>query len=141
MIAYPIAAILIVAALVPAVAGLLTVMPQPVMAAGLLFAAPFIMINGLQIVSSRVLDARCTVVIAAGILTFLLVVIFPTTFAHAPDWIQSIVSQPLVLATIGALALNLIFRVGIKRSVELVIDGASSQHEEVENFVERNAGG
>ena len=141
VVAYPIAAILIVAALVPSIAGLLTVMPQPVMAAGLLFAAAFIMINGLQIVSSRVLDARRTVVIGAGILTFLLVVIFPATFAHAPDWIQSIVSSPLVLATIVALALNLIFRIGIKRSVELVIDGASSQHEEVENFVERNAGG
>ena len=122
VIAYPIAAILLLAAVVPAIAGLLTVMPPPVMAAGLLFAAAFIMINGVQIVSSRVLDARRTIVIGAGILTFLLVAIFPATFAHAPDWVQSIVSSPLVLATIVALALNLVFRIGIKRSVELVID-------------------
>src|SRR5258708_17309731 len=141
VIAYPIAAILLLAAVVPAFAGLLTVMPPPVMAAGLLFAAAFIMINGVQIISSRVLDARRTIVIGAGILTFLLVAIFPATFAHAPDWVQSIVGSPLVLATIVALSLNLVFRIGIKRSVELVIGRDAARQEHVENFVERNAAG
>jgi xanthine permease XanP len=141
IIAYPIAAILLTAAVVPAFAALLTVMPPPAMAAGLLFAAAFIMINGVQIISSRVLDARRTIVIGAGILTFLLVAIFPATFARAPDWVQSIVSSPLVLATIVALALNLVFRIGIKRSVELVIGRDAGAQEQVENFVERSAGG
>jgi xanthine permease XanP len=141
VIAYPIAAILVLAAVVPAFAGLLTVMPPPVMAAGLLFAAAFIMINGVQIVSSRVLDARRTIVIGAGILTFLLVALFPATFANAPGWVQSIVSSPLVLATMVALTLNLVFRIGIKRSVELVINQGAAQHDDLENFVERNAGG
>jgi NCS2 family nucleobase:cation symporter-2 len=141
VIAYPIAGILLLAAVVPAFAGLLTVMPPPVMAAGLLFASAFIMINGVQIISSRVLDARRTIVIGAGVLTFLLVAIFPATFAKAPGWVQSIVSSPLVLATIVALALNLVFRVGIKRSVKLGIDRSATQHEDIENFVERNAGG
>jgi NCS2 family nucleobase:cation symporter-2 len=140
VIAYPIAAILLLATVVPAFAGLLTVMPPPVMAAALLFAAAFIMINGVQIVSSRVLDARRTIVIGAGVLTFLLVAIFPATFARAPDWVQSIVSSPLVLATIVALSLNLVFRIGIKRSVELVIAREAEPQEHVEDFVERNAG-
>jgi NCS2 family nucleobase:cation symporter-2 len=139
-IAYPIAAILLLAAVVPAFAGLLTVMPPPVMAAGLLFAAAFIMINGVQIISSRMLDARRTIVIGAGVLTFLLVAIFPDTFAGAPDWVQSIVSSPLVLATIVALALNLVFRIGIRRSVAMVIDRGPGQHEGIESFVERHAG-
>ena len=141
VIAYPIAAILLLAAVVPAFAGLLTVMPASVMAAGLLFSAAFIMINGVQIISSRVLDARRTIVIGAGILTFLLVAIFPGTFAHAPAWLQPIVSSPLVLATVAALGLNLVFRIGIKRSVEMEIDPAALQLQEVDNFVERNAGG
>ena len=112
------------------------------MAAGLLFAAAFIMINGVQIISSRVLDARRTIVIGAGILTFLLVAIFPGTFAGAPAWLQSIVSSPLVLATIVALALNLVFRIGIKRSVKMrVRSHPPCSCEDVENFVERNAGG
>src|SRR6267154_4468654 len=51
-VAYAIAAILVLAGVVPAFAALLTVMPVPVMAAGLLFPAAFVMINGVQIVSS-----------------------------------------------------------------------------------------
>jgi NCS2 family nucleobase:cation symporter-2 len=98
------------------------------------------MINGVQILSSRVLDARRTIVIGVGVLTFLLVAIFPATFARAPDWVQSLVSSPLVLATIVALSLNLVFRIGIKRSVELVIAREAEPQEQVETFVERNAG-
>jgi NCS2 family nucleobase:cation symporter-2 len=140
-VAYSIAAILVLAGVVPAFAGLLTIMPAPVMAAGLLFPAAFIMINGVQIISSRVLDARRTVVIGAGILTFLLVALFPNTFVGAPSWQQSIVSSPLVLATIVALTLNLIFRIGITKSVEMKIVPAALDLDEVETFVDRSAGG
>src|SRR5262249_28715660 len=98
-------------------------------------------INGVQIISSRVLDARRTIVIGAGILTFLLVAIFPATFAGAPAWIQSVVSSPLVLATVVALGLNLVFRIGIKKAIEMQIEAAAPPLEDVENFVERNAGG
>jgi xanthine permease XanP len=141
VVAYTIAALLALAGIVPAFAGLLTVMPAPVMAAGLLFPAAFIMINGVQVISSRVLDTRRTVVIGAGILTFLLVAMFPRTFAGAPDWLQSIVGSPLVLATIVALSLNLMFRIGIKRSVAMQIAPEAFQPETVEQFVERHAGG
>jgi len=140
IVAYPIAAILLLAAVQPAFAGLLTIMPVPVMAAGLLFPAAFIMISGVQIISTRVIDARRTLVIGMGILTFLLVAMFPRTFADAPYWLQPIVSSPLVLATIVALTLNLLFRIGIKRSVEMRIATPSLPIEDVEKFVERNAG-
>jgi xanthine permease XanP len=140
VVAYPIAIILLVAAVQPAFANLLTLMPVPVMAAGLLFPAAFIMINGVQIISSRVIDARRTLVIGMGILSFLMVAIYPDTFAGAPDWLQPIVASPLVLATIIALALNLVFRIGIKRSVEMGIETVAVPVEEIENFIDLNAG-
>src|SRR5262249_54041244 len=46
-----------------------------------------------------------------------------------------------VLATVVALGLNLLFRIGIKRSVEMELNPATLALQEVENFVERNAGG
>jgi xanthine permease XanP len=141
VVAYSVAAILLLAGVVPAFAALLTVMPVPVMAAGLLFPAAFIMINGVQIISSRVLDARRTVVIGAGILTFLLVALFPKTFAGANALLQPIVGSPLVFATIVALGLNLVFRIGVKRTVQMRVPPDVRQLQEVENFVERNAAG
>jgi xanthine permease XanP len=139
-IAYLVAALLAITAAQPALAGILTIMPAPVMAAGLLFAAAFIMINGLQIITSRILDARRTIVIGLGLMTFLMIAVYPATLAGAPNWIKPVTSSPLVLATLIALALNLLFRIGIRRSVELTIDPARVQAQDVHNFIERNAG-
>jgi NCS2 family nucleobase:cation symporter-2 len=137
MIAYPIAIIFLVAAVQPAFTGILTIMPSPVMAAGLLFPSAFIMINGIQIISSRLLDARRTIVIGASILTFLLVAQFPDAFSAAPSWVRPIATSPLILATVVALGLNLLFRIGITRSVELSIAPDGYKLGDVDNFIER----
>ena len=138
VVAYPIAAILVFAAVQPAFAGILTIMPSSVMAAGLLFASAFIMINGIQIIASRILDARRTIVIGASILTFLSVMQFPDTFSTAPTWVRPLLASPLILATLVALALNLLFRIGIKRSVELSIAPKAYQLADVDDFIERS---
>jgi NCS2 family nucleobase:cation symporter-2 len=139
VIAYPIAIIFMIAAVQPAFTGILAIMPPSVMAAGLLFPAAFVMINGVQIISSRVLDARRTIVIGGSILTFFLVVQFPNTFSGAPTWLRPIAASPLILATIVALVLNLVFRIGIKRTVEMSIARDAYQVIDVENFIERSA--
>jgi xanthine permease XanP len=139
VVAYPIAILLVLAAVQPAFTGILTIMPSPVMAAGLLFPAAFIMINGIQIIASRVLDARRTIIIGASILTFLSVTQFPDTFATAPAWLRPIVASPLILATVVALTLNLLFRIGITRSVELSIAPGAYDLGDVDDFVERSA--
>src|SRR5262245_202951 len=138
-IAFVIAAILALAAFQPALVGILTIMPPPVMAAALLFTAVFIMISGIQIISTRVLDARRTLVIGMGMMAFFVVSVFPQTFSGVPEWGQPLVNSPLVLATLVALLLNLIFRLGIRRKVTVTIDPKAVDYQEVANIVERNA--
>jgi xanthine permease XanP len=139
-IAYFIAIILVVAAFQPTLIGLLTIMPPPVMAAALLFTAVFIMISGVQIISTRVLDPRRTLVIGTGMMAFLVVSVFPTAFAGVPRWVQPLVTSPLVLATLSALLLNLLFRIGIRRTVTMSIDPQALVLQDVANFIERAAG-
>jgi xanthine permease XanP len=139
-IGFVVAAILVVLAFQPNLIGVLVVMPPPVMAAALLFTAVFIMIGGVQIISSRVLDPRRILVVGMGMMSFFVVSVFPTAFTRAPDWAQPLVTSPLVLATLVALGLNLIFRIGIRRTVRLVIDPAAADLKEVGDFIERNAG-
>ncbi len=55
-IALIVAAILAIGAVQPGFVAVLTIMPPPVMASALLFTAVFIMISGVQIISSRVLE-------------------------------------------------------------------------------------
>lgn len=137
-IAFVVAAILAIAAFQPTLVGVLTIMPPAVMAASLLFTAVFIMIGGVQIISSRVLDARRTLVIGMGMMAFFVVSVVPTAFAGVPEWGQPLVDSPLVLATLTALSLNLMFRLGIHREVLTTIDPAGVNYQEIVNFIERN---
>ncbi|MGP8231266.1 MAG: uracil-xanthine permease family protein [Methylovirgula sp.] len=139
-IAFAIAAVLAVAAFQPTLIGILTIMPPPVMAAALLFTAVFIMISGVQIISTRVLDPRRTLVIGAGMMAFFMVSVVPSAFAGVPHWVQPLVTSPLVIATLVALSLNLVFRLGIRRTVNLTIDPEAVVLQDVVNFIERAAG-
>ena len=138
-IAFVIAAILAIAAAQPGFVALMTIMPPPVMSSALLFTAVFITISGVQIISTRVLDSRRTLVVGMGMMTFFVVSIFPNVFSGAPIWAQPPLASPLVLATLVALALNLVFRLGIRRKVTMSVDPATVDYQEVANFVQRNA--
>lgn len=140
-IAFVIAGLLVLAAFQPTLVGVLTIMPAPVMAAAMLFTAVFIMIGGVQIISTRVLDPRRTIVIGAGMMSFLMVSVFPKAFAGVPHWAQPLTTSPLVLATLVALSLNLAFRIGIRRTVNLAIQPEALVLEDVERFIERAGGG
>jgi xanthine permease XanP len=140
VIAFAVAAIFAVAALQPTLIGVLTIMPRPVMAAALLFTAVFIMISGLQIISTRVLDGRRTLVIGMGMMAFFVVSIYPAAFTGAPKWALPLVTSPLVLATLVALSLNLLFRIGIRKKVETIVDPDAPDVQAISNFIERNAG-
>jgi len=139
-IAFVIAPILALAAFQPTFVGVLTIMPPPVMAAALMFTALFIMISGVQIITSRVLDPRRTLVIGGGLMSFFVVSVFPSAFTGVPAWAQPLVTSPLVLATLVALALNLVFRLGIRRTLTMTVEPETLDLQEVANFIERAAG-
>jgi NCS2 family nucleobase:cation symporter-2 len=75
-----------------------------------------------------------------GMMAFFVVTVYPAAFAGAPRWAQPLVTSPLVLATLVALVLNLLFRIGIRRKVELTIDGGARDLDKITSFIERNAG-
>jgi xanthine permease XanP len=139
-IAFAIASLFGLLALQPRLLGILTLMPRPVMAAAMLFTAAFIMISGIQIITMRVLDGRRTLVIGMGLTTFFGATVYQSAFSNAPQWAQPVVATPLVLATLVALGLNLVFRIGIKKRVTMTIDSSAPALREVTAFIERSAG-
>ena len=140
VIAFAIAALLALAAMQPTLIGVMTIMPHPVMAAAMIFTSVFIMISGVQIISTRVLDGRRTLVIGMGILSFLVVSVYPNVFSRMPEWAQPLVSTPLVLATLVALSLNLLFRIGIRRTVEMTVGVGPADPTRITAFIEHQAG-
>ena len=121
-VAYAVGVIFILLGFMPKAAALLAVMPRAVMAAGLLFSACFILINGLQVMTSRLLDIRRTLIIGIAIVAGLAVDIFPAIAASTPGALAPVVASSLAFATVIALGLNRLFRIGVKKTVALTLE-------------------
>ncbi|MET1083107.1 MAG: solute carrier family 23 protein [Burkholderiales bacterium] len=137
-VAYAIGGLFIALGLTPKLATLLAVMPRAVMVAALLFTICFIVINGLQVISSRVLDARRTLVIGSAIVAGVAIEVFPVIAAGAPPGIVPLIGSSLVFSTLVALLLNLLFRIGVKQTATLKVESAPVQAEKLEQFIETN---
>jgi xanthine permease XanP len=126
VIGFAVGAILIALAFLPSLTGSLILMPRPVMGASLLFSACFILISGLQTITSRMLDARRTIVIGLAIASGIAAEIIPSFASDIPAAVEPIVSSSIVLGTITALLLNGLFRIGQRQRVTLALDPAAT---------------
>jgi NCS2 family nucleobase:cation symporter-2 len=93
-------------------------------------------VAGLQIIVSRLLDARKTFVIGIAIIFGLSVDILPHVYAHVPGGLSPLFSSSLTLATIAALVLNLVFRIGIVHRRRLVLARGTATSETIFAFME-----
>ncbi|MBM3599773.1 MAG: xanthine permease [Alphaproteobacteria bacterium] len=133
-VAYAVAAIFLLLGFFPKLPALLGVMPRPVIVAALLFAVSFIMVNGLQIMMSRLLDARRTLIIALSTIAGMAIEAFPWISGWAPAPLAPLVGSSLVLATVTALVLNLVFRIGVWKSAKFTIEDRKIEPEAIERF-------
>jgi len=122
VVAFAVGGILIALGFLPMLTGLFVMMPRPVMGALLVFAACFILINGIQTMSARMLDARRTLVIGLAISAGITAETLPSMSIEVPPLLAPIVSSSLVAGTLTALLLNLLFRLGQRQRVTLTID-------------------
>jgi xanthine permease XanP len=135
-VAFAIGTIFLLMGFFPKLPALLAVMPRPVIVAALLFAVSFIIINGLQVMSSRMLDARRTLVIGLAIVAGVAVEVFPIIAASAPKAASPLIGSSLVFSTLIALVLNLLFRLGVKKTATLSVDGTQIDPKKIEDFME-----
>jgi NCS2 family nucleobase:cation symporter-2 len=133
-VAYATGLVLLLLSLTPKPAAILAIMPRPVMVAALVFAVSFVMINGLQVMTSRLLDARRTLVIGLSIVAGGAIEVFPQLASSAPRVLAPLLASPLAFSTVLALVLNLLFRIGVKRTVTMVIDRDDVDPEKIEKL-------
>ncbi len=132
--------VFIILAFLPAIHELIILAPRPVFGAALVFTSCFIIVNGMQAMVSRLMDARRTLVISVGLLLSFSRFLFPAFYQSAPDWLQPAVASPLVVGLIGALLLNLAFRIGITKSVTIVVAPGADALTKLEKFAEHQGG-
>ena len=121
-IAFATGGLLILCAFSPKVATVFAVMPTPVIGALLIFAASVMIVTGLQLISSRMIDSRKTFVVGISLLFGLSVDILPQVYTQVPTQLAPLFSSSLSITLVVAIVLNLLFRIGIavRRSFEFV---------------------
>jgi NCS2 family nucleobase:cation symporter-2 len=136
-IAYSTGAILIALAFFPKLASIFVIMPTPIMGASLIFSVSFMILAGLQIIMSRMIDARKTFVIGISVIFGLSVEFVPDVYRQAHPWLQPIFGSSLSLAMICAVVLNLFFRMGIAKKATLSLKRGEDASEAIASFMEQ----
>lgn len=139
-IAYAIAAILFMLAFVPQLGLLFYLMPPPVAGAALVFSSTFIIVNGLEIITSRLLDTRKTLIIGFALIFGIAVEVSPNLLDPLPAAARFSLNTSLVLGTLVALALNVLFRLGVRQTATLDVAPAAVDSKALRHFMEEQGG-
>src|SRR6516164_9790911 len=112
VIAWSIAVWFILLSCLPKFSGLIVNMPRPVMAATLFFNGALMLVAGIQIVASRPITLRASIIIGLSLLAALTVPVFPEFYRSLPDWTHQFTGSIITMAVILAVPLNAAFLLG-----------------------------
>ncbi len=96
--------LLVLVALCPKAVVLFVLVPEPLKAAMLFYVAGFIMAQGCQLVTARLLDTRRTLIVAFGLSAGIAAAVAPQALAQA----LPAVSSPLTIGAVVAFLINLV---------------------------------
>jgi NCS2 family nucleobase:cation symporter-2 len=136
----PCGSILIALAFFPKLAAIFTVMPEPLMGAILVYVACFMIVAGLQVITSRMLDARKIFVVGISMIFGLSADMVPGLYANVPAVIGPLFNSSLALATVLVVVLNLLFRIGIAKRQALELTPGVDSSQTVFDFMEAQGG-
>ena len=136
-IALPAGLIVIALAFFPRLAAVLTAMPAPVVGAMLIYSACFIVIGGLQLLTSRMLDARRIFAVGIALIFGLSVDISPDLYSHVPNLLRPIFSSSVAFATVLVIPISLLFRVGIASKIKFRVPRAPSASDAIHFMIEQ----
>ncbi len=92
----------------------LTMIPSPVIGGILLYTAAYLVVAGMDLVTSRRLSERRVFLVGLSVLAGLSVALLPLK-GQLPVALQPLFSTPLTVAACTAILLNMLFRIGISR--------------------------
>jgi NCS2 family nucleobase:cation symporter-2 len=136
VVAFAVGGIYLALAFLPKAATIFAIMPAPVVGATLLFASALVFVNGLIIITSRMLDSRRIFVIGLSFMLALAADVFQPFFSQLPPGVRVFTSSALVVGTLAALLLNLVFRIGVRRTQTLQVNPAALEPQQIEEFMQ-----
>jgi NCS2 family nucleobase:cation symporter-2 len=112
VIAWSIAGWLLALSLLPKFMTFIVEMPRPVMGAALFFNGALMLVAGIQIIVSRPVTLRATVIVGFSVLAAFSVLAYPELYAALPHWTRQVTGSEITMAVVVSVALNALFRLG-----------------------------
>lgn len=109
----------------PVVSGFIAFTPAPVIGGILIYTSSFLIVAGMDLILSRLLNPQRTFVVGLSIVLGTSVMVLPQLVEQAPEWSHTIVESGLIVGSIAAIALNALFRIGVRQSAQTSLDTAA----------------
>ena len=113
----------ILAACLPMISTFITIIPRPVMGAIIVYTAGFLMVAGMQMILSRMINNRRMFMVGLSITVGAAILLMPELTSTVPTQLKPILGSGLTMGILTAVILNLIFRIGIAKSEETTLAG------------------
>lgn len=123
-------------AFLPQVTLALTLIPTPVIGAVELYAAAYLIVSGIELIASRAMDTRGIFMVGLSFVAGMGVMFLPGMADSAPESVQFMAKNGIIVAGLTAIGLNLLFRLGMSRRATLKFSGDGPHTEKVVEFVE-----
>lgn len=118
-------------AFLPQLTTLITLWPQGVVGAILIYTAAFMMVSGVELILSRLLNARRRVTVGLSLVAGSTVFIVPELTSRLSADLTPILGSGLMVGTLSALLLNLLFRIGVTQQRAIRLDEARPEMQAV----------
>jgi xanthine permease XanP len=136
VIALPLGLLVIGLAFFPKAAAVVSTLPGPAVGAVLIYSACFIILGGLQLLTSRMLDSRRIFAAGIALIFGLSVEIVPDVYRNFPAVVKPVFSSSTSVATVLVVILSLLFRIGLKKERSLELRIGHDHLEEITQFME-----
>jgi xanthine/uracil permease len=113
----------IIAACLPMLSTFITIIPRPVMGAIIVYTAGFLMVAGMQMILSRMINNRRMFMVGLSITAGAAIILMPELTSTVPTSLKPILGSGLTMGILIAVILNLIFRIGIAKTDEITLSG------------------
>jgi xanthine permease XanP len=113
----------IIAACLPMISTFITIIPRPVMGAIIVYTAGFLMVAGMQMILSRMINNRRMFMVGLSITVGAAIILMPELASNVPTSLKPILGSGLTMGILTAVILNLIFRIGIAKTEEIALAG------------------
>jgi len=123
------ALLLILMAFFPQVSAFIIQIPQPVVGAIIVYTAGYMLVLGMELILSRMLNSRRTFMVGLSITVGASLMLMPELGSSVPADLKPILTSPLTMGGLAAIGLNLLFRIGISETASIELSGTHTASE------------